>query len=208
MLDTKKRAAFFDVDGTLISVKSLISFARYLENHPGLSASITSLPLFNQSLTEKLRSNVARTELNRHYFSLYRGLSEQVISEYAKKWFSQVEVEHDFYIEGTLKSLQELQSDGVMIVLVSGSFFPLLQRLIERFEIDDVICTTPEVVDNIYTGELVGAPCIGETKRVQVLKYALEHHIDLENSWAFGDDDSDEPMLETVGNGVRVATAA
>ncbi|WNO10707.1 HAD-IB family hydrolase [Teredinibacter sp. KSP-S5-2] len=207
-MSTKLRAAFFDVDGTLISIKSLISFARYLEGHVPESNKVCSLTLFNDQLIDKLRNDVARDDLNRHYFSLYKQFTIAQIRELAKNWFDEVESDDDFYIAETLQELIRLKDEGYRVVFVTGSFQPLVQEMVEKFSVDHVLCTTPEIVDDTYTGELIGQPCIGETKRTKMLRYAIEHDIDLENSWAFCDDDTDIPMLQTVGNGVRINAAA
>lgn len=202
------RAAFFDVDGTIISTKSMVSFARYLELNKASEINVTALSLFLKRLYAKLSTDEARSDLNRHYFSLFKGVSQLDVELAAEKWYAEMESAGDFYIESTIAEIKRLQSEGYSIVLVTGSFAPLLRPLIKRFNVDGALHTTPECVGGIYTGEVIGSPCIGETKRTRVLQYALENDIDLASSWAFGDDDSDLPMLKLVGNGVRIDPVA
>lgn len=204
----QRKAAFFDVDGTLISKKSLVSFAHYLERRGQKPIQFSSIAVFLGNLQEKLQSDATRSDLNRHYFSIYKNIPRSVISLVANEWFSSEEDNDGFYIENSINELRRLQSQGYAIVFVTGSFLPLLESLQQRFNVDDILCTTLECIDDVYTGELIGDPCIGETKRKRVIKYAIENNIDLENSWAFGDDDSDMPMLQSVGTGVRIAPCA
>lgn len=201
------RAAFFDVDGTIISTKSLISFIHYIADQPEHGLQAPALPLFLRILSEKYHSEVPRFELNRYYFGIYRGMERARVQRAALAWLADMEKTEGFYIQSSLDEIAWFKSKGYKVVLVSGSFEPLLAPLKERLGADDLLCTTAECIQGRYTGELIGTPCIGEAKREQMLRYALGHQVDLQNSWAFGDDDSDMPMLNTVGNGVMVGKA-
>ena len=90
------------------------------------------------------------------------------------------------------------------MVLVSGSFEPLLRYIQLAVDADHILCTEAEVIDGVYTGEIKGQPCIGEHKRDALLKYALLHHISLSSSFAYGDDVTDMQMIEAVGYGRQV----
>ncbi|MDO6423712.1 HAD family hydrolase [Saccharophagus degradans] len=202
------KAAFFDVDGTIISTKSMVSFARYLELNTSDAINVTALSLFLKRLYAKLSTDEARADLNRHYFSIFKGVSQAEVEKAAEEWYAEMEQAGDFYIASTVAEIKRLQAEGYRIVLVTGSFAPLLSPLIKRFNIDAALHTTPEAINGVYTGEVIGSPCIGETKRTRILRYALDNNIDLAASWAFGDDDSDLPMLKLVGNGVRIDPVA
>lgn len=185
-----------------------MSFAHYLETCVQKPIQFSSITVFLGNLQQKLQSNITRSDLNRHYFSIYKNIPRSVISQVANEWFSSEENNDEFYIKDSISELRRLKSQGYTIVFVTGSFLPLLQALQQRFDVDDILCTTLECIDDVYTGELIGDPCIGETKRKRVIKYAIENNIDLGNSWAFGDDDSDVPMLQSVGMGVRISPCA
>ena len=64
-----------------------------------------------------------------------------------------------------------------------------------RYEVD---------AEGNYTGELVGGLNYGELKIGPMRRFADEHGLDLETSWAYSDSVSDLPMLELVGNPVAV----
>ncbi len=64
-----------------------------------------------------------------------------------------------------------------------------------RYEVD---------ADGRYTGELIGGLNYGALKIEPMRRFAAEHDIDLEESWAYSDSVSDLPMLELVGNPVAV----
>lgn len=204
----QRRAAFFDVDGTLIFTKSLVSFVQFLQQQQIAEIHPPKLALFIQHIRTQLLANAPRDNLNREYFSIYKGLSVSLIEELAQRWFYSMEAEGKFYIVDTITHLRALKTQGYRIVLVTGSFHPLLKGLRETFGVDDLLCTLPETVQGVYTGELIGNPCIGEQKRKAVIQYALTHQLDLAACYAFGDDITDNYMLDIVGHGIWVDAAA
>ena len=63
------------------------------------------------------------------------------------------------------------------------------------YEVDD---------EGRFSGELRGTFMYGEGKLEGMRRFADEHDLDLEQSWAYSDSASDLPMLRAVGNPVVV----
>jgi len=62
-------------------------------------------------------------------------------------------------------------------------------------------CTDLEVgADGLLTGKAKGPLCLDSTKRVLAEKLAEEANIDLSSSYAYGNHQSDLPLLELVGH--------
>jgi HAD superfamily hydrolase (TIGR01490 family) len=198
------KAAFFDVDGTLLSGKSLIGFAQFLQTYTPMQ--IPTLPMFLQRLQIMFQQDMPRPEMNRYYFSIFKGQLEQAVDAAGLEWFMQEKTKSGFYVQSSLDKLRFLKEKNYRIVFVSGSFMPILSHLAREVGGDDVLCSRPEIIHGKYTGELCGSPCIGEAKKNRVLRYALDHHINLSECKAFGDDDSDIAMLKAVGEGVKIIT--
>lgn len=85
------------------------------------------------------------------------------------------------------------------MVLVTGSFWPLVQPLRNVLRYDALLASAPEVREGLYTGELTARPCIGLGKAEAVLAYTEANGLAPELCHAYGDDESDRPMLEAVG---------
>ena len=198
------KAAFFDVDGTLLSGKSLIGFAQFLQTYTTIQ--IPTLPMFLQKLKTMFQQDIPRSEMNRYYFSIFKGQSEQAVDAAGREWFIKEKTNPGFYVNSSLDKLRFFREKNYRIVFVSGSFMPILSHLACEVGGADVLCSRPEIIHGKYTGELCGSPCIGEAKKTRVLQYALDHHVNLSECWGFGDDDSDIPMLEAVGNCVKIIT--
>ncbi|MGD0307028.1 MAG: haloacid dehalogenase-like hydrolase, partial [Candidatus Acidiferrales bacterium] len=60
----------------------------------------------------------------------------------------------------------------------------------------------------VWTGEISGAHMTGLAKARAVWRYAEDHGVDLSRSYAYGDQNADLPMLDTVGHPVAVNPSA
>jgi HAD superfamily hydrolase (TIGR01490 family) len=97
------------------------------------------------------------------------------------------------------------QDAGRPTFIVSAAGDELVQLLARILYMDGGIGTAYEVgEDGLFTGELGGTFMYGEGKVEAMRRFAAEHDIDLEASYAYSDSASDLPMLRAVGNPVVV----
>ncbi len=103
-----------------------------------------------------------------------------------------------------VSEIQEHKQQGRSIVLVTGSIDFIVQPIADYFDVD--VALTPQLREENgkFTGELTTAPLIGEQKAEAIQAFAEQHNISLKDSYAYGDSQSDLPMLECVGNPVVV----
>ena len=98
------------------------------------------------------------------------------------------------------------QKQGHRIILISGSFKPLLDKVAARLEIERAIATPLAVKDGRYTGKIIPPLNVGEGK-VQRLEQFLDepgNRIDLAKSYFYTDSFVDTPVLEMFGHPVAV----
>jgi HAD superfamily hydrolase (TIGR01490 family) len=100
--------------------------------------------------------------------------------------------------------LAEHHAAGRLVVLVTGTLDILAEPLRRELPIDVVIASNLVRADGRLTGGLSGLYPRGENKRALVRRLAEERGIDLARSFAYGDDWTDVPMLESVGHPVAV----
>ena len=79
-----------------------------------------------------------------------------------------------------------------------------MQPIADYLDVDAVLAPQLREEDGQFTGELTTAPLIGERKAEVMQEFAKQHEISLKDSYAYGDSQSDLPMLECVGNPVVV----
>lgn len=188
-------AAFFDVDETLIKVKSMFHFLDYYLAQKG------EPPATYQRLTDELRraaaTGVPRQEINRRYYRLYAGESASAVAKAGVDWFASQPAGALFVAE-VVEELRAHQNNGHLVVLLSGSFFACLTPIAEALGVNWALGTRPVVRRDTLTGEVL-VPMIGETKARAAQVTAAVRGMALDSCSAYGDHASDLALLETVG---------
>lgn len=198
-----KAYAFFDVDDTLIAVKSMFSFQDYWY---GRGREPERRKAFEMDMDRLRNENAPWEELNSCYYSHFQGRDAAEMAKMGAEWFAVTERSRPrLYHTKVVERLRQLQAEGIEPVFVSGSFPALLAPLAERLQVRHLLCCRPEIEDGIYTGRLLPPQTIGQGKAVAILDFLKEKDIDPARCLAFGDDITDRPMLEAVGHPVVVA---
>ncbi|MFB6806822.1 HAD family hydrolase [Streptomyces sp. NPDC056387] len=205
----RPRIVFSDVDETLITVKSMFDFLHYQLVRRHGAAGEEEYERIMAVIRRRAGDGTPREDINRFYYSHYAGESVDTVRRLADDWFTERTAStRGFYIDSTREALREHRAAGASLVLVSGSFPPLLEPLAHELGADAVLCTRPLSADGVYTGE-VATPVIGEGKRAAVLAHlASRPDVDPRDCHAYGDHVSDLPMLELVGHPVVVGDDA
>ncbi|MCZ4324354.1 HAD family hydrolase [Pseudomonas anguilliseptica] len=196
-------SAFFDVDGTLISIKSMFSFLDYLIE----ALLITDLPRvkeYQTALRQMITNEQPREAINSFYYRIYEGLDVERVRELGRDWYAQVSRDNNLFFARMREEISWHQRQGASIVLVSGSFAAILEPLAEELGADFLIAAPLEILNGRYTGHLTGHPSIGQGKADAVQAFIREHQLLAQRCYAYGDDISDIPMLEQVGYPVMV----
>ncbi len=199
----KKTAAFFDVDGTLL--KSTIV-------HCYIWIRSSQLPFFLKHLWligflpkivyYLILDSISRTRFNQVFYRNYRGKNAAEIKALSTKIF-EAYIRPKIFSEA-VSQIQEHKEQGAAVVLVTGSLDFIVQPIADYLDVDSVLAPQLREEDGQFTGELTTAPLIGDEKAKAMRNYADQHEISLEESYAYGDSQSDLPMLECVGNPVVV----
>lgn len=198
---------FFDVDGTLLKIKSTHHFFKYFLQK---QAAFRWLGLFQYGFyTTKIKFfeklKIKRECLNQLYYKNYRGVSKQQLEKLASAWFDELQKREDVFIASTLQALQVHQKNGAKIVLVSGSFQECLAPLAQWLAVDEVLATELHEDKRICSGKTMGEPMIGQGKSTAILRYLqAKPDADLSRCYAYGDHISDAPMLQLVGHAYAV----
>ncbi|UTJ46770.1 HAD-IB family hydrolase [Atlantibacter subterranea] len=194
--------AFFDVDETVITIKSMIHFYKYWCNN---RSATDEYHQFNEKFTTALQQGISREELNKMYYRQFKGVDINALICAGEKWHSDFFSNSELFIQTTISILNEHQNNGHQTVFVSGSMLPLLRPLAKQLGVDAILCTNLEVAaDGELTGEIVAPQTIGEGKKEAMLSYLSRVNIPPENCFSYGDDLSDIPMLSVTGNPVCI----
>ncbi len=199
----KNSGAFYDVDGTLIRINIVHTFAWYAQRQPSLLESArrtvttaASIPLF------WVADKVSRKWFNEIFYRSYEGASEDRLVMLAEELFDEV-IKPNLYPRAR-DLIEESRRAGCRQVLVSGALDFTLRPLARYLAVDDLIANSLEFDGGYATGKLKKPFVAGATKSQIMRDYAEQHGLDLGRSWAYSDSFSDFPMLAVVGHPTAV----
>ena len=196
-----QKAAFYDLDGTLLSCNLVSTYGYYARNDKSILKSLyqfakvlVSVPIF---LGLDLYS---RTLFNVFFFKAYRGMHRDRLIGLADDLF-EVTLKPSIYAKsGAL--VQQTRDQGYLNVLVTGALDFTVRPIALHFGFDEIICNRLEFKNHIATGKVLD-PLIAESQKATIIKsFAEEHALDLSRSCTFSDSTSDIPMLEVTGHPV------
>ena len=95
-----------------------------------------------------------------------------------------------------------LHENGISVGLVSGGFYPVVNRLARELGITHVSANHLEIRDGLLTGQLVGEIITREVKKERLISWAQELQVPVTNTIAIGDGANDLYMLKKAGIGI------
>ncbi|MER6097816.1 HAD-IB family hydrolase [Streptomyces sp. NPDC001728] len=196
------RAAFFDVDETLITCKSMACVLARFCGRGEVAA--RRLAAARASLQQQIREGVPREQVNRSFFRFLAGSHLDDLEACGQEWYGKARAGGLLHTP-VYEALRRHADAGDLVVLVSGAFAACLDPLAREIGADLVVCTVPEVTsEGRLTGELIGAPMIGEAKAEAAHRIMTAFGLAPEDCSAYADDESDLPLLRAVGHPVLV----
>lgn len=192
-------AAFYDLEGTLVSSNLVHTLGFYARHQPGIfssikksAATLVSLPVF--AITDQY----SRKVFNDLYFKRYKGESEDRLRFFAQDLFETVLKPAVF--PGTYELLEKSRSLGLRQVVVTGALDISIKQLMEHLGITEYVSNRLEFVNGVATGRLLPPVMAAATKASWIRTYAEREGISLGDSYAYTDSMSDLPMLSVVGH--------
>ncbi|MGH3793849.1 MAG: HAD family hydrolase [Pseudonocardiaceae bacterium] len=191
-------AAFFDVDDTLLSAKSMFVFLRHwIEQRDGDDDAYQKVMA---DIHAKVESGVHRTEINRIYYRIFAGVPFVDLLAAGRSWYRRYRESPTAFVGATLSAVIKHQARGDIVVLVSGSFQACLEPLATELGAGGVVCTEPIVdEEGRLTGEVV-RPMIGENKAFGVAETIASLGLRPDDCFCYADHSSDLHMLVKVGH--------
>ena len=199
----QKTVAFFDVDGTLLksTIVHCYIWMRSLQM-PFFFKHLWLIGFLPKIVYYLILDSISRTRFNEVFYRNYRGLEVAEMKALSTEMF-EAYIRPKIFSEA-VSQIQEHKEQGTAIVLVTGSLDFVVQPIADYLAVDAVLAPQLREQDGQFTGELTTDPLIGEAKAEAMRNYADQYEVSLEDSYAYGDSQSDLPMLECVGNPIVV----
>lgn len=199
----RQTAAFFDLEGTLVSTNLVHTLAFYAKRQQGLwqtakksVGTLAKLPFFG--LTDLYSRNV----FNEVFFHSYEGFSQDRLRYFSDELFE--EVLKPAIFDGTPELIAQGKKIGQSQIVLTGALDFTIDRLMEHLGIDDCVANRLEFVNGYATGRVLPPVMASATKAKWIREYAERENINLSESYAYSDSISDLPMLSIVGHPVAV----
>lgn len=189
-------AAFFDLDGTLLTANSGRLWAESERRGQRISRE-----QMIQAMVYLLAYKLGVIDLERalsHAVTTIAGTSEEDLRRRTHDWYEADVRRHA--APGAFEVIERHRCDAHRLVLLTSSSSYESERAVRHFGLEAAIATRFEVVGGVFTGGLLRPVCYGEGKVKLAEEYAARHGVDLAKSYFYTDSITDRPMLERVGN--------
>ncbi len=195
------KAAFYDLDGTLLSCNLVTTHAYYARNERNMLKGAYQFAKVLFSVPGLFVTDLySRSDFNIVSYAAYRGMHRDRLVGLADDLF-EVTLKPSIF-RGAEELVNKTRGLGYRNVLVTGTPDFTLRPIALHFGIGEVICNYLEFKDHIATGNMHRPVLAGDQKAVAIREYADREGIDLRESCAFSDSSADVPMLTAVGNPV------
>ena len=184
------RAAFFDLDKTVIAKASIPAFGRPLYRGGLINRRLVARALVSQMIYLHLGASEQKlARIRESMLQLTKGWEHQAIEEIVRE---------------ALDLIEAHRAAGYKVYLVSASPEVIVQPLARHLGVDGAISSRPVVDEGgRYTGEMEFY-AYGPFKAQAIQELAEREGLDLAESSAYSDSYTDIPMLEAVGHPVVV----
>jgi HAD superfamily hydrolase (TIGR01490 family) len=196
-------AAFYDLEGTLVSTNLVHTLAFYARRQQGIwqtvkksAGTLAKLPFFG--VTDLYSRNV----FNEVFFQSYKGLSKDRLRYFSEELFE--EVLKPAIFDGTPELIAQSKKIGQRQIVLTGALDFTIEHLMEYLGIDDYKANRLEFVNGYATGRVLPPVMASATKAKWIREFAEREGINLSESFAYSDSISDLPMLSIVGHPVAV----
>ena len=197
---TGKRAAFFDVDNTLIRGSTIYFLGRGMYQRGYFTKKdISRFVLANlrfrltgkENKEEIARFQDAATDfIGGHNVKDIETIAQQIYDEFVSPAMWQ----------GTIDIAQTHIANGVEVYLVTAAPEDMATLIAKRLGLTGALGSKAEIKDGLYTGHMNGALLHGKEKAVAVRELAEKKGFDLTECFAYSDSNNDLPLLQCVGH--------
>ena len=197
------RAAFFDLDKTVIAKASIAAFGRPLYRGGLINRRLVARAVVSQLIYLHLGASEQKlARVRESMLTLTKGWEQAQIREIVREALEET-VEPIIYAEA-LDLIEAHRAAGYKVYLVSASPEDIVLPLAEHLGVDGAIARRPAVdEDGRYAGEMEFY-AYGPFKAEAMRALADAEGFDLAASSAYSDSYTDLPMLEAVGHPVAV----
>lgn len=200
------KVAIFDFDGTIYKNETYSFMMDFLKTHEEYNGKYKSFyySIVPPYVGYKLRLYPERrmkASLTQKYLNVFHGLKFDKVKAYFEELAAKM---RDDFHPLVLEQMEEHEKKDHLIMVVSGTYKPLLEAALEYLPVDIIIGTDIPTNNHIVDAKMPIDHVQADRKAELILEKLKHKAIDWKNSFAYGDSISDLPVFEMVGNPVAV----
>ena len=198
----KRNLAIFDLDNTILNGDSDYSWINFL-------------------IEKRLVDKAEYERKNKYFYDQYyqgklnydewaefalttiKGKKPEEIEDILSKFLSEI-IEPMINIYA-LKLLHDHTHNNDIMLLASATNSVIVEPIAKRLGFKNIVSTEVEIIDEIFTGKVLGIPALSEGKLIKVKEWMLQNSIEsFDNTSFYSDSINDLPLLAAVSKPVAV----
>src|SRR5271167_397168 len=201
--DRRRRAAFYDLDGTLVDLNLVHAAVFTLANVGEWTGRVSYLLGFAARLPRLyIAEQRDRRLLNTVLFEAFKGVSRDRLFSLGEEYCDRILIGHLF--PRAVELIEANRAAGIEPVLVTGSPDFIVAPLARHLGIGDFAANRFVFSRGRATGRLAEPVMAGDEKSVWCADYAAARNIDLTDCWGYADSHYDTSFLAALGHPVAV----
>ncbi|MEI6744337.1 MAG: HAD family hydrolase [Methylococcaceae bacterium] len=193
--------AIFDLDNTLISDDSDYLWGQFL-----VDQGIVDRTIYKQ-VNAQFYEDYQQGSLDMMAFLRFalKPLADHPIDQ-LHLWREQFlnEIISPILLKAATELVEKHRALGHTLLVITATNRFITAPIVEMYGIEHLLATTPELVNEQYTGEIVGIPCFQEGKVTMLNEWLEKNSESLTGSYFYSDSHNDLPLLKLVDNPIAV----
>ena len=198
----KRNLAIFDLDNTILNGDSDYSWINFLIEKRLVDKDEYERKnkyFYNQYYQGKLNYD----EWAEFALTTIKGKKPEEIEDILSKFLNEI-IEPMINIYA-LKLLHDHTHNNDIMLLASATNSVIVEPIAKRLGFKNIVSTEVEIIDEIYTGKVLGIPALSEGKLIKVKEWMLQNSIEsFDNTSFYSDSINDLPLLAAVSKPVAV----
>jgi len=194
------RAAFFDLDGTLVKGYASVNFVDYMSKKGSMDRNLFFEIMETIKLYKSGKLSYLKTvsKITKTVAKSFKGLRKDFVVQESISFVKTLD-----YFSYTKNILNKF--NGMKKFFISASPSENVSAVANYLGINDFSANIHEIKSGKYTGKITLDLTKKGEKRKAIIKLSNKFSVDLSKSYAFGDTENDLEFLELVGTPVAVS---
>ena len=198
----KRNLAIFDLDNTILNGDSDYSWINFLIEKRLVDKDEYERKnkyFYNQYYQGKLNYD----EWAEFALTTIKGKKPEEIEDILSQFLNEI-IEPMINIYA-LKLLHDHIHNNDIMLLASATNSVIVEPIAKRLSFKNIVSTEVEIIDELYTGKVLGIPALSEGKLIKVKEWMLQNSIEtFDNTSFYSDSINDLPLLAAVSKPVAV----